>query len=155
MPRQKLHLPLALILSSSFAGSAFAHEFNLLLLAPTGASQAAIDEMRVAFLIASHERDSHADETSEGHLGGMDVQLTLATPDTATADAALAFVAAPFAEAGDSQVAALAAPGNAVIVDSPALAVQPADLQEGNAGIAAFARGSTTVGRVACSCGPE
>lgn len=139
MPRLTLRHALVLSLCMGFPLPASAHEFELLLLAPTGASQADIDDMRTAFLIASAERDSHPNETSEGHLGGMDVQLTLAVTDAAVADAALAFVAAPFAVANDARVAALAAPGNAVIVDAPILARLPADLLDASDGLAAFA----------------
>lgn len=70
-----MRLSLALILSLT-AAPAMAHEFELLLLAPPDAPEAVLEQMRAAFLIASHERDNHPDETSEGHLGGMDVQLT-------------------------------------------------------------------------------
>jgi hypothetical protein len=74
-----MRLTLALILSPT-AAPALAHEFELLLVAPPEATEAVLGQMRAAFLIASHERDSHPDETSEGHLGGMDVQLTLSRP---------------------------------------------------------------------------
>ena len=139
MSRKKLPLPGIVVLCLSFAGPAFSHEFDLLLLAPTGTSQAEIEDMRVAFLIASHERDTHPDETSEGHLGGLDVQLTLATPDTTSANAALAFVVAPLSLPGDARIAALAAPGDAVIVDALALSPLSASLQVENADITVFA----------------
>ena len=139
MTRQILLPALATVATLALSLPAWSHEFSLLLLAPTGASQAEIDEMRAAFLIAAHERDSHPDETSEGHLGGMDVQLTLATADSALADTTLAFVAAPFATADDARVAALAAPGDAVIVDADTLAVLPANAPEGNADAGPFA----------------
>lgn len=122
MTRSPLPFALALILSAPLAPPALAHEFNLLLLAPATASPAEVDNMRTAFLIASHERDSHPDETSEGHLGGMDVQLTLARMGEAPVATDPDFVAAPLAGAGDAQVAALAAPGDAVIVDGATVA---------------------------------
>ncbi len=56
-----------------FAGSAFAHEFYVTLVVPASSEV----EARQAFLLASAERDSHADETSEGHLGGVDSQLEI------------------------------------------------------------------------------
>ncbi|MES2144456.1 MAG: hypothetical protein V4516_08845 [Pseudomonadota bacterium] len=108
-----------------------AHEFDLLLLAPAAAPQSDLDDMRAAFLIASAERDSHANETSEGHLGGLDVQLILARMDDLPADATPDFVVAPFAEVGDAQVAALAAPGDSVVVDVRVLAAPaPAERED-------------------------
>lgn len=137
----------SLILSAAFVSPGLAHEFDLLLLAPAAATQSDLDDMRAAFLIASAERDSHANETSEGHLGGLDVQLTLVSMDKLPADAAPDFVVAPFAEAGDAQVAAVAAPGDAVVVDARVLAA-PAPAERD--GLAPFAeRFLTETGRVA------
>ncbi|MES2915828.1 MAG: hypothetical protein V4753_11980 [Pseudomonadota bacterium] len=117
-----LSYPLALALSAGLASPGLAHEFSLLLLAPAAASQTEMDDMQAAFLIASAERDSHANETSEGHLGGLDVQMTLARIGEVAAGEAADVVVAPFAPADDAQVAALAAPGDAVIVDAGVLA---------------------------------
>jgi hypothetical protein len=122
MHRHTLPFSFALILSAVIASPGLAHEFSLLLLAPAAASQTEMDDMQAAFLIASAERDSHANETSEGHLGGLDVQLTLARIGEAAAGEVPDFVVAPFAAANDAQVAALAAPGDAVIVDAEVLA---------------------------------
>jgi hypothetical protein len=133
-----MRLTLALILSLT-ASPARAHEFELLLLAPPDASQATLDQMRTAFLIASHERDSHPDETSEGHLGGMDVQLTLARLGEAAEIDALAFVVAPLAAPDDAAVVSLAAPGGAVVVDSVHLSALPPALDQGNATLPPFA----------------
>ncbi len=133
-----MRLTLALILSLT-ATPALAHEFELLLLAPPDATDAALNQMRAAFLIASHERDSHPDETSEGHLGGMDVQLTLARLGEAKSADDLAFVVAPLAASGDAAVAALAAPGGAVVVDSAHLAALPPGLERGDATLSPFA----------------
>lgn len=133
-----MRLPLALILSLS-ATPALPHEFELLLLAPPDAAQATLDQMRAAFLIASHERDSHPEETSEGHLGGMDVQLTLSRLDEAMAARDLAFVVAPLSPPGDAAVAALAAPGGAVVVDSAHIAALPQGLDQGDETLPPFA----------------
>lgn len=122
MTRPAVAFPMAFILSAALATPGLAHEFDLLLLAPAAASQTELEDMRAAFLIASAERDSHANETSEGHLGGIDVQLTLARIGEAAADVGPDVVAAPFAAADDAQVAAIAAPGDAVIVDAGILA---------------------------------
>lgn len=138
MPRRFLLLSFALGVGLTVA-PAYAHEFEVLLLAPADATVADLDDMQAAFLIAAQERDSHPNETSEGHLGGMDVQLTLSVLDKAVADASLAFVAAPFSGADDAQVSALAAPGNAVIVTARTLAVLPKDVLDGRDNVAAFA----------------
>ena len=137
------HLSVGIALMFVTPGSLAAHEFELLLLAPDNAATAEIDDMRAAFLIASHERDDHPNETSEGHLGGLDVQLTLLPLDRAgSADAAPVVVAAPFALATEPRVAALAAGGGAAILDRAMLAALPvAVLLAGNAaaGLGPFA----------------
>ena len=123
---------LALILSLA-ASPSFSHEFELLLVAPDSATEATLEQMRAAFLIASHERDAHPDETSEGHLGGMDVQLTLARMNGAEPTADLAFVVAPMAEPGNTVIVELAAPGAAVVVDSGHLKAMQQGLDQGDA----------------------
>lgn len=133
-----MRLPIVLILSLA-ATPALAHEFELLLLAPPDATEATLTQMRAAFLIVSHERDSHPDETSEGHLGGMDVQLTLARVGEVAAADNLAFVVAPFAPPGDAAAAALARPSGAVVVDSGHLAALPAGMENGDASLSPFA----------------
>ena len=130
--------PSLVVILSLIAAPAMAHEFELLLLAPPDATDATLQQMTTAFLIASHERDSHPDETSEGHLGGMDVQLTLARLGEATGASDLAFVVAPFAAPSDPAVARLAAPGDAVVVDSGHLAAAPEGMEQANA-LPAFA----------------
>ena len=47
-----------------------AHSFNLILIAPI--SELSGQQERDGFLLATREQDSHADETSDGHLGGLD-----------------------------------------------------------------------------------
>jgi hypothetical protein len=54
------------------AGMANAHSFNVTMVVPAGEAEAALS----AFLIASAERDSHPDETSDGHLGGVDSHVS-------------------------------------------------------------------------------
>ncbi|MCY1126076.1 hypothetical protein OU426_04350 [Frigidibacter sp. RF13] len=145
MPRRSLSFVFTLILQTVWAAHASAHEFNLLLLAPEAATQAELDSMRAAFLIASHERDDHPDETSEGHLGGLDVQLTLARVDEAASADATDFVVAPFAAPGDPRVLVRAAVSDAVIVDATAIAqVEPEERRD----LAPFAdRFQTETGR--------
>ena len=53
-----------------------AHSFNVaLLVGQTGPAADNADQLRDGFLLAARERDSHADEVSDGHLGGLDVYL--------------------------------------------------------------------------------
>jgi hypothetical protein len=133
-----MRLPFALILALA-ASPAVAHEFELLLLAPPEATEATLNQMRTAFLIAAHERDSHPDETSEGHLGGMDVQLTLEPLGAAPAMEDLAFVVAPFASAGNPEVTALAAADDAVVIDRGHLAAMPPGLDRIDPALPPFA----------------
>ena len=58
---------------SILAGVANAHSFNVTLIAPAGDQAVAMQ----AFLLASGERDGHAAEESDGHLGGLDVYVSV------------------------------------------------------------------------------
>ncbi|MFV2033613.1 MAG: hypothetical protein ACC631_00630 [Halocynthiibacter sp.] len=81
--------------------AAVAHSFTTLLVLPESAMQSeARQDAERAFLLASEERDGHAQQESDGHLGGLDVYLKFATPDAADIIAAAApdIVAAPFAD---------------------------------------------------------
>ncbi len=55
------------------AGMLHAHYFDVAIVVPPGDGQAAMQ----AFLLASAERDGHPDETSDGHLGGLDSHVTI------------------------------------------------------------------------------
>lgn len=50
-----------------------AHDFSLLLLAPFSQQQGQ-SELQ-GFLLATREQDGHEDETSDGHLGGLDSHI--------------------------------------------------------------------------------
>ncbi len=65
----------------ALAPAALAHSFNVVVALPPGLSDAARADVSAAFLVASAERDGHAEEESDGHLGGLDVYLTLAGAD--------------------------------------------------------------------------
>lgn len=67
------NLFLAVLFSVIGAAGALAHSFNVTMLVPEGARAQAL----AAFLIASAERDGHADEESDGHLGGLDVYISM------------------------------------------------------------------------------
>jgi ABC-type branched-subunit amino acid transport system substrate-binding protein len=55
---------------------AAAHSFNVgLIIAPIEAAGTDARQVRDGFVLATRERDSHPDEESDGHLGGLDVYL--------------------------------------------------------------------------------
>ncbi len=57
---------------------AFAHRFNVALVIPQsdGASDQGRD-IRDGFMLATTEQDAHAGQESDGHLGGLDVYVTV------------------------------------------------------------------------------
>jgi hypothetical protein len=94
---------------AALAPAAWAHSFNVVMVVPDDLAQGARNDMAAAFLVASEERDGHANEESDGHLGGLDVYITLATvSDRARIDAAdpdiLALPLAGDARSGDAVV---------------------------------------------------
>ncbi len=85
-----------LLAAAIFAAPLRAHEFNAVVIVPRD-DPALRGHMTTAFLLASEEQDSHAGQESDGHLGGMDVYLTLIGPTGMGQLAALdvQFVAVP------------------------------------------------------------
>ncbi len=73
----------AMFLAVTAAVGALAHSFDVTMLVPDGAREQA----RTAFLVASAERDAHAGAESDGHLGGLDVYVTLLEADRTEATA--------------------------------------------------------------------
>jgi hypothetical protein len=65
----------------ALAPAALAHSFNVVVALPAGLSGDTRSDISTALLVASEERDGHAEEESDGHLGGLDVYLTLAAAD--------------------------------------------------------------------------
>ena len=66
------------LLVSISLNPAFAHRFNVALVIPI--SDPGADQGRQyleGFMLATSERDSHPDEESDGHLGGLDVYVTV------------------------------------------------------------------------------
>ena len=58
-----------------------AHSFNVALLASVSGPMAGPGKnARDGFMLATTERDSHPDQESDGHLGGLDVYVTLIDP---------------------------------------------------------------------------
>jgi len=73
-----LILLIAIIQGSIVLSPAFAHRFNVALVLPVSGSAADIGEqMRKGFMLATTEWDAHADEKSDGHLGGLDSYVSL------------------------------------------------------------------------------
>lgn len=60
------------------AGEAGAHSFQVGFLAPVPSAQTGpVRQALDGFMLATTERDSHPDEHSDGHLGGLDVYVRL------------------------------------------------------------------------------
>jgi len=55
---------------------AAAHSFNTVFILPEVLAEETKADVLVAFLLATEERDAHANEESDGHLGGLDVYVT-------------------------------------------------------------------------------
>lgn len=86
-------LALAAAIALGPAGAA-AHSFRVALVAPFGGAKAAEGAaLGAGFLVATRERDGHPAETSDGHLGGLDVHL-LRVDGAAGTGAALAAASA-------------------------------------------------------------
>ncbi len=61
---------------ASLTASANAHEFTVLIATPNSGPDAGLGLTTYhGFIIAAGERDSHPDETADGHLGGLDVNV--------------------------------------------------------------------------------
>jgi len=60
------------------ASPTLAHSFNVVMVVPDQVSPDVHRDMCLAFLVASEERDAHANQESDGHLGGLDVYITIA-----------------------------------------------------------------------------
>lgn len=79
-PARYFMVLLALLFTTATALPASAHNFSLVMVLPaSGIDKPLQDDLTQAFLLASHERDNHPEETSDGHLGGLDVFITFTT----------------------------------------------------------------------------
>ena len=74
---------LAAVLWIALSGIAAAHSFIAAILVVSENVEQDLAEAVRGFLLASDERDGHPNETSDGHLGGVDVQV-LPLPAEAT-----------------------------------------------------------------------
>lgn len=75
--RHFLALALLLLAAAASLSHAEAHSFNTVLIVSPDTDPAAERGIVQSFLLASEETDQHADQTSDGHLGGLDVYLTV------------------------------------------------------------------------------
>lgn len=72
--RAKLRRALVVVLAVVLPGAvAHAHGFSLAVVAGGESATAQLDSAVKGILLAKQERDGHANETSDGHLGGLDV----------------------------------------------------------------------------------
>jgi len=122
---------------------AMAHRFNVALIIPatdTGAEQGR--QFREGFMLATTERDGHPNEESDGHLGGLDVYVTIIEPqgdagadaDRIVSEGQINIVAAFGPEQTQSMIEGRLAGGNIVFV-APG---QTPFSQTGSAPVAAF-----------------
>lgn len=73
-----------LAIAVSLAGTAVqAHSFSLSVITVGDDATARLESAVRGILLASQERDSHADEESDGHLGGLDVYIVAQPVDGA------------------------------------------------------------------------
>lgn len=57
---------------------AFAHRFNIALILPLSGTQIELGtQYRDGFFLATTQRDAHLNETSDGHLGGLDSYISI------------------------------------------------------------------------------
>lgn len=83
----------ALVLGAAIAvmsaGLAAAHEFTAAIIGGDAVAETEIAEVARGFIVATDERDGHSAETSDGHLGGLDVQIRVVPRSAAGAISAL------------------------------------------------------------------
>lgn len=60
---------------TALSGNALAHSFTAALIVVDDILEARLAEAVRGFLLAADEQDGHANETSDGHLGGVDVHV--------------------------------------------------------------------------------
>lgn len=63
----------AMLAVVTLSTAAVAHSFNVTMVVPAGG----VEQATQGFLVASGERDSHAGQESDGHLGGLDVYFSV------------------------------------------------------------------------------
>ena len=66
---------LVVVVWMALSGNALAHSFTAAIIVAGDNREASLAEAVRGFLLAADERDGHANETSDGHLGGVDVHV--------------------------------------------------------------------------------
>ena len=66
---------LVVVVWMALSGNALAHSFTAALIVAGDNREASLAEAVRGFLLAADEQDGHANETSDGHLGGVDVNV--------------------------------------------------------------------------------
>ncbi|MCF6320163.1 MAG: hypothetical protein L3J32_00105 [Rhizobiaceae bacterium] len=75
---KNLLLTAVVLFGTTIAAPAFAHRFNVALVIPLVGNEAEMGKQyREGFMLATTERDGHPDEESDGHLGGLDVYVSV------------------------------------------------------------------------------
>jgi ABC-type branched-subunit amino acid transport system substrate-binding protein len=75
-PMMRWYLQMFVGVLALVAGEVGAHSFQVGFLAPTPDAQSGpVKQALDGFMLATAERDSHPDEHSDGHLGGLDVYV--------------------------------------------------------------------------------
>lgn len=113
----------ALSALTSLPSQALAHEFTAALLVVGENRETRLADAVRGFLLAADERDGHAGETSDGHLGGVDVHILPRPPEAAGRVTGLSGapvdppdVTVVLADAGPSATASAADPEASVVI---------------------------------------
>ena len=81
MKLSKTAVFLFLAIGAMFAATVdpvLAHRFNVVLILPGSTTESEqARHIRGGFMLATTERDSHPDQQSDGHLGGLDVYVNV------------------------------------------------------------------------------
>jgi hypothetical protein len=75
------------VFAASISWPAAAHEFTVAIVGDGSVAdtEAQVAEVVRGFIVAADERDGHVNETSDGHLGGLDVQIRVLPSGAAAA----------------------------------------------------------------------
>ena len=72
---RQLGIAFVAMLLMLFPATVAAHSFSAAIVTDSNDGGARLQSTLEGFLLATRERDGHADETSDGHLGGLDVHV--------------------------------------------------------------------------------
>ena len=75
MMRQFRKVALTALILAAVTSATEAHEFTAAIFVGGSGAEKRLIEAVNGFVLAADERDGHANETSDGHLGGVDVQV--------------------------------------------------------------------------------